>query len=37
MTEVGEKSLASVVESVGAENAAKIVSGNIKKFLGIEA
>jgi predicted TIM-barrel fold metal-dependent hydrolase len=30
-----EKSLASVVEAVGPENAAKIVSGNIKEFLGI--
>jgi predicted TIM-barrel fold metal-dependent hydrolase len=31
-----EKSLASVVEAVGPGNAAKIVSGNIKKFLGID-
>jgi hypothetical protein len=31
-----EKSLASVVETVGPDNAAKIVSGNIKKFLGID-
>jgi len=31
-----EKSLASVVETVGPGNAAKIVSGNIKKFLGID-
>jgi predicted TIM-barrel fold metal-dependent hydrolase len=30
-----EKSLASVVEAVGSENAAKIVSGNIKNFLGV--
>ena len=30
-----EKSLASVVEAVGPENAVKIVSGNIKSFLGI--
>ncbi len=29
-----EKSLASVVDAVGPENAAKIVSANIKKFLG---
>ena len=31
-----EKSLASVVEAVGPEDAAKIVSTNIKKFLGVE-
>ncbi|MEV5835182.1 amidohydrolase family protein [Nocardia sp. NPDC052112] len=31
-----EKSLQLVVDAVGPENAAKIVSGNIKKFLGIE-
>ena len=31
-----EKSLASVVEAVGPDNAAKIVSGNIKNFLGVE-
>ena len=30
-----EKSLAAVVDAVGPENAAKIVSGNIKKFLGL--
>src|SRR5882757_9776276 len=30
-----EKSLAAVVEAVGPDNAARIVSGNIKKFLGI--
>ncbi len=30
-----EKSLAAVVEAVGPDDAAKIVSGNIKKFLGI--
>jgi predicted TIM-barrel fold metal-dependent hydrolase len=30
-----EKSLAAVVATVGAENAAKIVSGNIKNFLGL--
>jgi predicted TIM-barrel fold metal-dependent hydrolase len=30
-----EKSLASVVEAVGPENAVKIVSTNIKKFLGV--
>jgi len=30
-----EKSLASVVEAVGPENAVKIVSGNIKEFLGV--
>jgi predicted TIM-barrel fold metal-dependent hydrolase len=30
-----EKSLAAVVEAVGPDNAVKIVSGNIKKFLGI--
>ncbi|TQR76078.1 amidohydrolase family protein, partial [Mycobacterium hodleri] len=30
-----EKSLASVVEAVGAENAVKIVSTNVKNFLGI--
>jgi hypothetical protein len=30
-----EKSLAAVVEAVGPENAAGIVSGNIKKFLGV--
>jgi predicted TIM-barrel fold metal-dependent hydrolase len=30
-----EKSLAAVVEAVGPENAVKIVSGNIKKFLGV--
>ncbi|WP_330252759.1 amidohydrolase [Nocardia sp. NBC_00565] len=31
-----EKSLAAVVDAVGPEDAVKIVSGNIKKFLGIE-
>jgi predicted TIM-barrel fold metal-dependent hydrolase len=31
-----EKSLATVVEAVGPENAAKICSSNIKKFLGVE-
>ena len=31
-----EKSLATVVEAVGPENAAKIVSGNVKKFLGLQ-
>ena len=31
-----EKSLQSVVEAVGPDNAAKIVSTNIKKFLGVE-
>ena len=31
-----EKSLAPVVEAVGPDDAAKIVSGNIKKFLGID-
>ena len=31
-----EKSLASVVEAVGPEDATKIVSTNIKKFLGVE-
>jgi len=30
-----EKSLAAVVEAVGADNAARIVSGNVKKFLGL--
>ena len=30
-----EKSLAAVVDAVGPEDAAKIVSGNIKKFLGL--
>jgi len=30
-----EKSLAAVVEAVGPENAVQIVSGNIKKFLGV--
>jgi predicted TIM-barrel fold metal-dependent hydrolase len=30
-----EKSLASVVQAVGPENAAKIVSTNVQKFLGI--
>jgi predicted TIM-barrel fold metal-dependent hydrolase len=30
-----EKSLAAVVEAVGSDNAARIVSGNIKKFLGV--
>ena len=30
-----EKSLAAVVAAVGPDNAARIVSGNIKKFLGI--
>jgi predicted TIM-barrel fold metal-dependent hydrolase len=30
-----EKSLASVVEAVGADNAVKIVSTNIKRFLGL--
>ncbi|MDT5085646.1 MAG: hypothetical protein QOJ61_2689, partial [Mycobacterium sp.] len=30
-----EKSLAAVVEAVGPDNAARIVSGNIKKFHGI--
>ena len=30
-----EKSLAAVVESVGAEAAARIVSGNITQFLGL--
>ncbi|MCW2564477.1 MAG: amidohydrolase 2, partial [Mycobacterium sp.] len=30
-----EKSLAAVVEAVGPEDAVKIVSGNIKKFLGV--
>jgi predicted TIM-barrel fold metal-dependent hydrolase len=30
-----EKSLAAVVEAVGPENAVKIVSTNIKKFLGV--
>jgi predicted TIM-barrel fold metal-dependent hydrolase len=30
-----EKSLAAVVESVGAEAAARIVSGNITEFLGV--
>jgi predicted TIM-barrel fold metal-dependent hydrolase len=30
-----EKSLAAVVEAVSPEQAAKIVSGNIKQFLGI--
>jgi predicted TIM-barrel fold metal-dependent hydrolase len=32
-----EKSLAAVVDSVGPDNAAKIVSGNIEKFLGLGA
>jgi predicted TIM-barrel fold metal-dependent hydrolase len=31
-----EKSLATVVEAVGPEAAVKIVSTNIKKFLGVE-
>ena len=31
-----EKSLASVVEAVGADNAVKIVSTNIKNFLGVQ-
>jgi predicted TIM-barrel fold metal-dependent hydrolase len=30
-----EKSLAAVVDAVGPEAAARIVSGNVKKFLGI--
>ena len=30
-----EKSLAAVVGAVGPENAARIVSGNIKSFLGL--
>jgi hypothetical protein len=30
-----EVSLRTVVEAVGPENAVKIVSGNIKKFLGV--
>jgi predicted TIM-barrel fold metal-dependent hydrolase len=30
-----EKSLAAVVEAVGPEHAVKIVSANVKKFLGI--
>ncbi|RDH78403.1 amidohydrolase [Mycolicibacterium moriokaense] len=30
-----EKSLAAVVDAVGAENGAKIVSGNVKNFLGL--
>jgi predicted TIM-barrel fold metal-dependent hydrolase len=30
-----EKSLAAVVEAVGAEDAARIVSGNITQFLGL--
>ncbi|HYX98945.1 MAG TPA: amidohydrolase family protein [Mycobacterium sp.] len=30
-----EKSLAAVVDAVGPDNAARIVSGNIKKFLGV--
>jgi predicted TIM-barrel fold metal-dependent hydrolase len=30
-----EKSLAAVVEAVGPDDAARIVSGNIKKFLSI--
>ena len=30
-----EKSLAAVVDAVGADNAARIVSGNIKRFLGV--
>jgi predicted TIM-barrel fold metal-dependent hydrolase len=30
-----EKSLASVVEAVGAESAVRIVSGNITEFLGL--
>jgi predicted TIM-barrel fold metal-dependent hydrolase len=30
-----EKSLAAVVAAVGPDNAARIVSGNIKKFLGV--
>jgi predicted TIM-barrel fold metal-dependent hydrolase len=30
-----EKSLAAVVEAVGPENAVKIVSANVKNFLGI--
>jgi predicted TIM-barrel fold metal-dependent hydrolase len=32
-----EKSLATVVDAVGPENAAKIVSTNIQKFLGLPA
>ena len=31
-----EKSLATVVDAVGPDNAVKIVGGNIKKFLGID-
>jgi predicted TIM-barrel fold metal-dependent hydrolase len=30
-----EKSLAAVVEAVGPDAAARIVSGNVKKFLGV--
>jgi predicted TIM-barrel fold metal-dependent hydrolase len=30
-----EKSLAAVVDAVGPENAARVVGGNIKEFLGI--
>jgi hypothetical protein len=30
-----EKSRAAVVDAVGPDNAARIVSGNIKKFLGV--
>ena len=30
-----EKSLATVVDAVGAEDAVKIVSGNVKTFLGV--
>ena len=30
-----ERSLAAVVDALGAEDAARVVSGNIKKFLGI--
>jgi hypothetical protein len=30
-----EKSLAAVIEAVGPDNAARIVSANIKKFLGV--
>ena len=32
-----EKSLASVVEAVGPDDATKVVSGNVKTFLGLEA
>jgi predicted TIM-barrel fold metal-dependent hydrolase len=31
-----EKSLAAVVDAVGSENAVRIVSGNITKFLGLQ-